>query len=208
MIRQQNIYEISEQLEIPYLVHFTNVKNIDSIIKNGIYSRDGIEKSDSFKNTVVYVNDTLRLDGYTNAISISIGHPNENMLYKLRKNYPTEEWAVLGIDKSILWSKDCAFFHKNAASSEFKYKYLSSLKSPLAFLNMFKDMEGNYRKHRPFDVQAEVLVFGIIEPQLILGVIFNTEFTKNKLTPVIGNLYSTVNSGSTGVFSTPSYAIF
>lgn len=204
--RQQRIKTISEQLEVPYLVHFTCIENLNSIIKNGIHSRNSIEQNNFCE--VYYVNDTLRLDGHTNAISISIGHPNENLLYKLRKKNRNSEWVVLAIDNSVLWNKNCAFYYTNAASNKFKYERISSLKTPQAFLNMFKDKEGNYKMNYPVDVQAEVLVFDTIEPSLISCVVFNSEFTRKKFTSILKDVSSLVHRGSTGFFSTPSYAVF
>ncbi len=205
-IHQQQIKKISEQLEIPYLVHFTCIENINSIVKNGIHSRDSIEKSNFCE--ICYVNDTLRLDGHTNAISVSIGHPNEKMLYKLRKEDRNAKWAVLVIDNSVLWNKNCAFYYTNAANNKFKYERMSSLKTPQAFLNMFKDKEGCYQMNYPIDVQAEVLVFDTIETSLISCVVFNSEFTRNKFTSILKDISSLVHPGSTGFFSTPSYAVF
>jgi RNA:NAD 2'-phosphotransferase (TPT1/KptA family) len=56
---QQQIRAISEQLKVPYLVHFTRAQNLESIITNGIYPVSRVNEVSAAPE----INDLLRLDG-------------------------------------------------------------------------------------------------------------------------------------------------
>ena len=78
------------------------------------------------------------------------------------------------IDPCVLWDKDCAFFRHNAADARMRCTPLNELKTYDAFEAMFKkeDMEGSSSEgisfsFDPVDVQAEVMVFETIEPELM-----------------------------------------
>lgn len=77
MSRKEAIKKIIEDRKIPALTHFTSLSNLESILENGLYSRDKVDES-------VEVNDEMRLDGRKNTISTSIGFPNSKMFYKYR----------------------------------------------------------------------------------------------------------------------------
>jgi len=108
---------IAKQRNIRWLVHFTRVENLESILKNGLIPRNNFEELDNEPLT----NDKIRLDGYLNATSLSIEFPNYRMFWKCRcdakekDSIPHETWVVLGIKTSVLWEKDCAFCLTNAA---------------------------------------------------------------------------------------------
>ena len=160
-----DIERVASQLRIPYLVHFTNEKNLSSILEIGLQPKQNSEKYKFFPA----INDALRLDGHMDAISLSIGFPNSKMFYKYRKQSEEESWAVLVIDRSVLWKRKCAFCKNNAASSQISSKSPDELSSHQALLEMYEDMPNPYSRagkrlheYDPTDVQAEVLVFGVI----------------------------------------------
>lgn len=98
---------------IPYLVHFTNVENLDSILTNGLYPRSQVDSDPLIKASV---NDTIRVDYKPEYNCVSISFPNCRMFYKCRQQ-PSSSWVVLLLNPKILWEKDCLFYPTNAASN-------------------------------------------------------------------------------------------
>jgi len=167
---------LSTKLEIPFLVHFTQYENINSIITHGIHPRGKLRH-----DILSISNDELRLDGHTDATSVSIAFPNSRMFYKYRQSTPNAGWVILLLDKAILWTRDCAFCRHNAADSRINGIKLSELKTSKAFTEMFTEIPGmesrisqGLKSYDPTDVQAEVLVFNIIPSKLIGAIIFES----------------------------------
>lgn len=174
--------------EIRYLVHFTRIENLHSIINNGLIPvRFLSEIGNNF-----YSNDEHRLDNCTDANCLSIQFPNYKMFYKYRNENPNNKWVVLGIKKDILWEKDCAFCIENAAGSRVNSIPLESRKGIDAFNSLYNDYPGRpardllgIDKEFPTNPQAEVLVFDIIEPRYIWGIAFINELNKNEYSHII-----------------------
>lgn len=104
------------------------------------------------------------------------------MFYRKRCDDPTQDWVVLEIDIRTLEKKKCAFFETNAASNEVKKEIITNRRTATAFERMFDDWKDGLSRSKlglpenfPTDPQAEVLVFGNIEPNLIKSVHFKTE---------------------------------
>lgn len=96
---------------VPYLVHFTPVANLESILDVGILSRQSL-KERSFVFT-----DDHRFDGLMGWVSLSVGFPNYKMFYAKRNDLSTlDRWVVLILNKACLWDLDCKFIYTNAAS--------------------------------------------------------------------------------------------
>ena len=175
---KEDIESIATDLEIPFLLHFTQATNLASILHHGIYSRGKAQDVGITSN----INDNLRLDNRLNGTSLSIAHPNAKMLYKYRLENPNADWIVLAIAPSVLWEKDCVFCKKNAATKLIRGMPTSQLKTSQAFQSLFDDDVGIHNQSSrvkqnlypcdPTDVQAEILVFDIIEPQYINAIIF------------------------------------
>lgn len=208
-INKKQIQDIAEAKKIPYLVHFTRATNLESIISKGIYPIS--RAHDAGVNPEI--NDPLRLDGHRDGISVSIAFPNSKMFYKYRMENPTIEWTILILHPSILWAKDCAFCKHNAADSKIIYESLSSLKEAQSFIGLYEEVdhlaarsEENLKTFDPTDVQAEVLVFDIIDPTLIRGVVFDSMATKNKHLSIIGDRKEWVHANNKGMFSSRTYA--
>lgn len=174
---RQEIQRIVQEREIPFLVHFTQVENLTSIMQHGLLSR--VHASNSGKVTEMYVSDGIRLDGRLDAISLSIAFPNDSMFFCKRRDFSPEKWVVLLLDASILWEKDSAFYRANAASNQMRYCNDYFLKRAEALEGMFyppesRDLQG-LMPYDPTDVQAEVMVFEPIESRLLLAAAFYSE---------------------------------
>lgn len=161
---------------IKFLVHFTRADNVDGILTHGLIPRaefDGLK-------TAPVVNDDMRLDYCVGATSVSISFPNYKMFYRYRQENLGTAWAVMFIDPSVLWKNECAFCIENAAKSSVSSVPLKDRMGVGAFESLFDEIEGKPSRasmklpdHLPTHPQAEVLVFGAIDPALIAGAAYN-----------------------------------
>lgn len=206
---RQAIQAHSTTIAIPFLVHFTRAINLPSITAHGLYP---IERASEIRATP-HINDECRLDGYRNSTSVSIGFPNCQMLYKLRMDEPQTDWAILGLDPSILWTKDCAYCCHNAADARISSQRLFDLKTFEAFKGMYDEIDGVLSREQqrlkafdPTDVQAEVLVFDVIEPKYIGGVIFEKASVRDAYLPHLNGRQTFIHGKSKGMFANRKYA--
>jgi len=175
------IQEIVTHRDIKCLLHFTRVENLESIMANGI-----IPVATARQNQMPMLsNDAFRWDGYPNASCLSITFPNSLMFFKCRNADTHADWVVLGVHPAVISDKNCAFCKRNAATREISGQPLNSLQTPMALQGMFDEIDGfstrqaqGLRPNHTTDVQAEVLVFDIIEPQYIIGAVFNKQDIK------------------------------
>ncbi|PPA02946.1 DUF4433 domain-containing protein [Pseudomonas sp. MWU12-2312b] len=205
----QEIQQTAITLQIPSLVHFTRASNLESILKHGLCS---ITKASELGITP-HINDSLRLDGHLDAISISIAFPNHKMFYSYRQKEPGEQWVVLIIDPYILGLNNCAFSQRNAADHRIRQLPLSALMTTNAFRGMFDVVSGipsrqeqQLKTFDPTDPQAEVLVFQTIEPKYIGGVAFDSYKVQNAYSHLLGDRKWQVFKKNTGLFGTREFA--
>ena len=136
------------------------------------------------------------------------------MLYKYRMDDESVDWAVLLLNKSVLWQKECAFCRHNAADARISRQPLDALTTEAAFRGMFDEIDGlssredqKLKAYDPTDVQAEVMVFDIIEPEYILGIVFDSEDAKNAYSHFLTEEQRAwVHPKSKGLFGTRSYS--
>ena len=195
-------------IEVPYLVHFTRVENLISILEHGLYPVGRFAEI----GVAASINDHLRLDGHLDGTSVSIGFPNDRMFYKCRNDNPGVAWAVLVIHPSVLWLKDCAFCRYNAADARISAQALVTLKTESAFVGMYQEIEGHasrqqqrLKSYDPTDRQAEVLVFDVIEPNLIAGVSFDSEAVKAAYEAHLGDRIVNVYQPNRGFFASRTF---
>lgn len=173
-----------EKRKIKNVWHFTRLSNLESILLEGLLPRSKLNERDKPPD----FNDPYRHDKQINAICCSISFPNYKMLYSLRSNNPNIEWVILSIQPSVLWEKDCAFCIENAASSLVTCIPLSQRKDTEAFNKLFENAEGkpnrdsiNLPDSYPTNPQAEVLIFGHVEPEYINGAVCLTKSLESRL---------------------------
>ena len=130
-----DIKAVIQDKEIPFLVHFTNLKNLESIFKSGLVPRNELEKLDFQAET----NDSHRFDGHENSVSLSIAFPNCQMFYKIR-NESEDQYCILALSPELLIHHDSAFCKYNAADRAISSQDINQLKSPEAFLGMFDEL--------------------------------------------------------------------
>lgn len=119
---------------IPYLVHFTQVRNLPSIVTHGLLSR-----VDLFARGLgAAVSASDRLDEKDEAISVSISAINRGMFKAKQAAWGQSAWVVLLLDPSILWTHNCRFLCLNAATRVMR-QHRGFLGGPWGFSQMFLD---------------------------------------------------------------------
>lgn len=194
---------------IQHLVHFTRVENLPQILQHGIRPIADLEAG----GIAFHANDGKRLDGRRNASSLSISHPNDKMFARYRWQDKAQDWAVLVLDPSILWTKKVAFCSHNAADKRISKTPLANLMHPPAFEAMFLEKAGlpsrdenQLRAFDPTDVQAELLVMDVVPPALIRGVIFSHVRCLQRHAASLGAIPLSVGEEGKGYFGARAYA--
>ena len=173
-----------EKRGIDFVWHFTRLANLHGILTNGLIGRSKLVSM----GVPSEFNDNYRLDGHEESICCSIAHPNYKMFYRLRQESPEIEWVVVALQPSVLWEKDCAFCTTNAASNNVTYIPIQLRKGAPAFIRLFDEVPGKPPRAElgisdscPTDPQAEVLVFGDIEANYIVGAVTQNKPTETTL---------------------------
>jgi len=173
--RREAVRIFCQDHNITKLCHFTQADNLNSILEKGLLGQSHF--MEGLSNDKPKINDTIRLDGYPDAISLSISFPNYLMFYKYRCN-SDKDWVVLILRSDILWEYDCVFCKENAASNNVRFIDLGDRKDVLALEELFGDFDVTKRSELqipdwfPTHPQAEVLVFDPIPPNNILEIHF------------------------------------
>ncbi len=147
---------------IPALFHFTQMRNLESIVEHGLVPRQALDDA----RHPYRPSDRFRLDGKPDTISLSISHVNYSMFEAKRLEDPSSEWVVLLLDPAILWEKHCRFCYRNAASKEMT-SARGAQAGPKTFNWLFIAEDGTDCGWTPARNDAEVLVYGNIEPHYI-----------------------------------------
>ena len=177
-----NIKNIIQQRKIQNLIHFTKIKNLESILTNGFLSRQYLES-----NKIKFeINDTERWDNKPNATCFSIEFPNNFLLNTFKKKYPHSKWVIILLDINLLNnSYDKMYFCNKNAGGATNWVNCKNSQSSKSFESMFYEKinsksplraEQFYLKdYLPTDVQAEILIEGNIQPEFIKNLIFETQ---------------------------------
>jgi hypothetical protein len=174
---------VFNQRKVPFLLHFTKIKNIPSILSFGLVPRILIDE----KKVIGEINDFQRIDGHRDAICLSISFPNYKMLYKYSHG---SDFAVLRITPSVLWEKNCAFYYTNASAFPLFKESASSFMTIGALEKMFAESpssdsvcreEQTLFDYDPTDPQAEVLVFENIETIYLQDIVVKNKQSHDRL---------------------------
>jgi hypothetical protein len=173
--REEAIRQICRKQNIQQLIHFTHIDNLSNILRFGLVGRDKI--SELLDPAKVKINDEIRIDGYPEAVCLSISFPNYRMFYLYHQKFPAD-WVVLALRPEILWKFDCAFCRENAASNNVRNVPIHVRKESQSLEEMFADIGDVQRSQLKIpdwfttNPQAEVLVFERIYPRYIQKVYF------------------------------------
>ena len=174
---QFGVRSLIAEKEIKYLMHFTRVENLKSILNHGLLPRCDLDQE-----SVQYVaTDPARFDRHKDALNLSVSFPNSSMFFTKRRNMGGD-WVVLMINPEVMVQESCFFYPNNAASRSFNpYEDRSSVKD---FKKMFSktvlNNQGEIVKRKylglpncfPTNLQAEVLVFSRVKVSMLMAVNF------------------------------------
>lgn len=176
---------ILEKRKIKYLVHFTNIKNLQSILENSLCPVSYLKT-----NKINYINnDTQRLDKKLDCISLSIEYPNSYML-KTYMNKNRFCLLILNAQKVLLYNNCTKYYlYCNAARNDASQWLETEVLSRDCYIeNMFMEHNPDTREHcqysrsekgikdyLPTNVQAEILFKGIISSAYVESIIFQTQ---------------------------------
>lgn len=166
------VEQLAKSRGIEYLIHFTRVSNLTSILTNGIIPRSILQN-----NRIQFShNDDHRFDEREDRTCLSITSPNYKMFYPMRLNYPADDWTVIRLSPKILWELDCLFTETNAATRYIRDTPDNELRGAAALEKLFAGDELRQQlqlnSYDTTDVQAEVMVSGIIPPNYIIDLNF------------------------------------
>lgn len=156
---KRQIKEILRKRGIREFVHFTDVRNIPSIIdQGGIITRQMMEES----NMAFYESDSDRFYKRRDSISLSISFPNYPMFYKKRCQEPDRKWCVFSIDAEKVIDKCIIINAGNAAAAASESKRIDMTGCVELFESLFDEQVGQYKRNGLLfklttDPQAEVL---------------------------------------------------
>ena len=176
---------ILEKRKIKYLIHFTNIKNLQSILENNLCPVSYLKT-----NNINYLNnDTQRLDNKLDCISLSIEYPNSYML-KTYMNKNRFCLLILNAQKVLLYNNCTKYYlYCNAARNDASQWLETEVLSRDCYIeNMFMEHNPDTREHcqysrsekgikdyLPTNVQAEILFNGIINSAYIESIVFQTQ---------------------------------
>jgi len=176
-LSQFGVRSLIAEKEIKYLMHFTRVENLKSILNHGLLPRCDLDQE-----SVQYVaTDPSRFDRHKDAINLSVSFPNSSMFFTKRRNMGGD-WVVLMIRPEVMVSEPCYFYPSNAASRCFSPCEDRSRAED--FKKMFSkkvlNNQGEIVKRKylglpncfPTNLQAEVLVFSKVKVSMLMAVNF------------------------------------
>ena len=176
--RNQILAEIDRR-GIRWFVHFTQVENLESILENGLLTRDELAR----RRIDARVSDGQRLEqlgaGDANAVCLSTMFPNYSMFYKKRREDGNVHWCVLLLDAAAVAQLDAWYYPTNAASVLSRNRGGSGYG---AFMAMFADECDGVRRgslnipdYFTTSPQAEVQVRETIPARCITRVVLEDE---------------------------------
>lgn len=208
---EDKIKGILKRRKIGYLVHFTRIENLASIMKDGLVPVSLQQK----KNIPSLHNDDQRIDSQLNCTSCSISFPNYKLFFTFREyKFPGTKWVMIVVDPDILFSPTNIVYycHTNAASVFPRVSSVKELCTAMAFENMY--CESTITKENKLinrndlqisddittDPQAEILISDIIAPEHIACICFQSqsdidEYVKNNGADLISKFDHQVVSG-------------
>lgn len=181
--------QYAEDRNLEFLLHFTKLSNLDTILEYGLVTRDLIERQGA--NDLL--NDSRRIDG-TSAVCVSINFPNYRLFTRYRLRNRRERWMVVVIEPSALWELPCAFCWDNAASKDITRFSIEDRMSIGAFKAMYESDSDALREQRkldradPTNPQAEVLMLEGVPPEYLQGIIVESSRMSWRLKQCYPNL--------------------
>ncbi|MBP5463202.1 MAG: DUF4433 domain-containing protein, partial [Lachnospiraceae bacterium] len=168
---QKKCVAMAKKHGVRHLVHFTDVENLGSILKDGMMTRKDLED----RGERAFFSDRQRLDGQTDTISLSIEEPNRLMFAVKRNEYPRRKWCVIRLKTEAVLRNKCYFMSDNAANHSYDRAEIARDEryTVLDFLGMF-DYSFTDRKLRRSKIQSEIMCATSIPADAIDSVVFSS----------------------------------
>lgn len=112
----EKVLEFLRERKIRKLMHFTQLYNLDSILKEGLLPINELESS----NHRFVRNDNLRLDGLNDCTCVSIEYPNVRLLERFSQMIPGSKWVIIVLDANLLCNHKNHYSKYNAGSNEMR----------------------------------------------------------------------------------------
>ena len=165
---QSAIKNFLEKRGIKYLVHFTDKKNYDSIMKNGILSiseagRRGIFVNIKDNNISSHKVDSIMKSDNRDYISLSVTNVNKDLIRAYRASGRINNVIVIYIDSRILWEdieKDRIYCNMNASKNEVSFGHgldsFENMFAPIVYqTNFMTGIKTTYDRNRDGRKQNE-----------------------------------------------------
>lgn len=178
--QKMDIMEFILKRKIKKLIHFTNINNLECILKIGIIPRTLLDE----KNIIYKPTDEKRFDGRPDCSCVSIEYPNFKMLH-YKKNGSSNIYVMIVLDAGAILLNNIKkyYVYINAANSNATYQLTSDRLSNIKYLkNMFlprvSDTKCTYEREDSdpdfitTNPQAEILINGKIDTHDILEIHF------------------------------------
>ena len=197
------VVDFLRERSVRFLVHFTHVDNLPSIMKKGILPRSKIKEKGVFS-------DDMRLDGNGEFGCFSLSYPNYLMLYQKRRKSPCQ-YIILIIDieaLSEIEEEDILFFPGNAARSDMREKGghgTGAIEAMFAENTFSKDGIEICRKEQRLesqyttDPQAEVQIRAAVPSKYIRKIYVEDKYTGNRVKKIVDGTDIAVEANS-GMF--------
>ena len=170
---KSQIVDVIKERNITKLIHFTDIRNIESILEHGLLPPSRLKE----RSIESHLNDANRFDNQMGGISVSIMKRNQYLLNSYNKRDP-RKWVEIEINPDIAATRNCLFYESNAANSKFQNVKEEYLRSAKAFKNIFANSvfsnngvwtRENKKDSEPTDLQAEIIVKWMIPNHKILS---------------------------------------
>ena len=196
--QENKIKEILEHRKIKYLVHFTRVENLDSILLNGLVPVS-IQQERNFESIH---NDEQRIDSKIDCTSCSIEFPNYKLFYRFRNTkFPGTKWVTIVLNADLLFSPSNIVYYcyTNAAHVLPRVSNIEDLCTTNSFERMFYESTTTNEKKIIYrdvlqikdcittDPQAEILISDIIDPKYISCICFPNQSDINEYVKTNGS---------------------
>lgn len=183
LTKKQSIIKTILSRKIQKLVHFTDIRNLESILTNGLLTRENLNK----KGITSSVTDIERYDKRLDCTSLSVEYPNYQMMSYKKNGMITRSFCILVFDaqKILLNDSKKYFVYINAANKNASWWLgKEELSESKYFSNMFKEnieykgklytRENIKEPYLPTNPQAEILLNGDILASDIQEIHFET----------------------------------
>lgn len=180
--RKEQLEPIITSRNIGNLVHFTNIKNLKSILEHGILPIRTMLLND----IGFYRNDRERYDYGSDCVCVSVTEPNYYLIDEYKKRFPREKMIEIFLSPELLYEQENYYAYHNAATltiganirffndiSYFKKMFAKELKVKFADGRILRISREPYLKeNQTTSVQAEILVRGKIDCKHIKAIKF------------------------------------